>query len=67
MRKQTKVEHSVIDKFSQDMKKKKLKRVKSFDNISLDTNATDENNDNKLKLKNNRKRYMKLRHRILTR
>lgn len=67
IRKQTKVEHSVIDKFSQDMKKKKLKRVKSFDTISLDTNVTDENNDNKLKLKNNRKRCMKLRHRILTR
>lgn len=67
IRKQTKIEHSVIDKFSQDVKKKKLKRVKSFDTISLDTNVTDENNDNKSKMKNNRKRCMKLRHRILTR
>jgi len=67
IRKQTKVEHSVVDKFSQDVKKKKLKRVKSFDTISLDTNVTDENNDNKSKMKNNRKRCMKLRHRILTR
>ncbi|XP_015378913.1 PREDICTED: S phase cyclin A-associated protein in the endoplasmic reticulum isoform X2 [Diuraphis noxia] len=67
IKKQTKIEHSIIDKFSQDMKKKKLKRVESFDTISLDTNVTDENNDTKLKMKNNRKRCMKLRHKILTR
>lgn len=67
IKKQTKVEHFIVEKFSQDMKKKKLKRVKSFDTISMDTNVTDEKTDNKLKLKNNRKRCLKLRHKILTR
>lgn len=64
--KQNKVEQSLVDKFSQDVKKKKLKRVKSFDTISLDTDVTDEKTDSKLKMKNNRKRCMKLRHKILT-
>lgn len=67
IKKQTKVEHFVVDKFSQDVKKKKLKRVKSFDTISLDTNVTDEKTDNKLNMRNNRKRCLKLRHKILTR
>lgn len=67
IKKLTKIEYSVADKFSQDVKKKKLKRVKSFDAISLDTDVTDEKSDSKLKLKNNRKRCMKLRHKILTR
>lgn len=64
--KQNKVEQSIVDKFSQDVKKKKLKRVKSFDTISLDTDVTDEKTDSKLKMKNNRKRCMKLRHKLLT-
>jgi len=67
MKKQTKVEHFIVDKFSQDVKKKKLKTVKSFDTVSLDTDITDEKTDNKLNVKNNRKRCMKLRHKILTR
>lgn len=67
IRKLTKVEHFIVDKFSQDVKKKKLKRVKSFDTISMDTDITDEKTDSKLRMKNNRKRCMKLRHRILTR
>lgn len=67
IKKQTRVEHSIIDKFSQDVKKKKLKKVKSFDSISLDTDVTDEKTDTKLKIKNNRKRCLKLRHKILTR
>lgn len=67
IKKQTRVEHSTVDKFSKDIKKKKLKRVKSFDTISVDTDITDERTDNKLKMKNNRKRCMKLRHKILTR
>lgn len=64
--KKTKVEHSITDKFSQDIKKK-LKRVKSVDSISLDIDVSDEKSDSKLKLKNNRKRCMKLRHKMLTR
>lgn len=68
IKKQTKVEHyTIIDKFSQDIKKKKLKRIKSYDSISLDTDNTDEKTDIKLKIKNNRKRCLKLRHKILTR
>lgn len=67
IKKQTKVEHFIVEKFNQDVKKKKLKRVKSFDTISMDTDITDEKTDNKLKLKNNRKRCLKLRHKILTR
>lgn len=67
IKKQTKVEHSIVDKFKQDLKEKKIKRVKSFDTISLDTDITDEKIDSKLKLKNNRKRCMKLRHKMLTR
>lgn len=68
IKKQTRVEYSsIVDKFSQDVKKKKLKRVKSFDTISLNTDVTDEKTDNKLKMKNNRKRCMKLRHKISTR
>lgn len=68
IKKQARVEYSsIVDKFSQDVKKKKLKRVKSFDTISLNTDVTDEKIDNKLKIKNNRKRCMKLRHKILTR
>lgn len=61
------MEPCIIDKFSQDIKKKKLKRIKSIDSISLDTDITDEKTDNKLKIKNNRKRCLKLRHKILTR
>lgn len=68
IKKQTRVEYSsIVDKFSQDVKKKKLKRVKSFDTISLNTDVSDEKTDNKLKMKNNRKRCMKLRHKISTR
>jgi hypothetical protein len=67
IKKLTKVEHFIVDKFSQDIKKKKLKRVKSFDTISMDTDITDEKTDSKLRMKNNRKRCMKLRYRILTR
>lgn len=66
IKKQTKMEHSLTDKFSQDMKKK-LKKVKSLDSISLDVDVIDEKFDNKLKMKNNRKRCMKLRHKMLTR
>ncbi|VVC25612.1 Zinc finger C2H2-type,S phase cyclin A-associated protein in the endoplasmic reticulum, N- [Cinara cedri] len=67
IKKQTKVEHSIVNKFKQEVKKKKLKRVRSFDTLSLDTNVTDEKIDSKLKIKNNRKRCMKLRHKMLTR
>lgn len=67
IKKLTKVENFIIDKFSHDVKKKKLKRVKSFDTISMDTDITDEKTDSKLRMKNNRKRCMKLRYRILTR
>lgn len=67
IKKQTKVEHCIVDKFKQDVKKKKLKRVKSFDTISLDTDVTDDKIDSKLKIKNNRKCCMKLRHKMLTR
>lgn len=67
IKKQTRVEYSIVDQFSQDVKKKKLKRVKSFDTISLETDVIGEKTDNKLKMKNNRKRCLKLRHKILTR
>ncbi|XP_050432795.1 S phase cyclin A-associated protein in the endoplasmic reticulum [Adelges cooleyi] len=67
IKKRTKMELLVTDKFNQDVKKKKLKRVTSLDSISLDVDINDEKTGNQGKVKNNRKRCLKLRHKMLTR
>ncbi|XP_050542280.1 S phase cyclin A-associated protein in the endoplasmic reticulum [Daktulosphaira vitifoliae] len=62
-----KVENVSADKFSKDVNKKKLKIANSLDSVSLNLDSVDEKPGSNLQMKNNRKRCLKLRHKMLTR